>query len=208
MSITLINARGSVRNNLNASNSEINDERIDDLINQAIDFSNIESLLVPVVSEAIAQVEDTYEYSLSTGETANMRYITAIAFESETTGLFAEWADRTIWSIRPAATPASTPYLYFDRGRWFPEDAKYFRVEGLKPHARVSDPEDVIYLPESYIIWKATAFGHGILMSTVNSPRARWHEARMPVAEQLAELARMGSKHLRIPSYARLIPGR
>jgi len=208
MSITVLQARNSIRVNLATTANELNDEKIDDLINQAIDFSNIDQLLVPVTSEGIVQAEDTYEYALSTGETANMRYIVAIAYESEVTGLFTEWADRSVWSIRPAATPASTPYLYFQRSHWQVEDGKYFRIEGLKPHARVTDPDDVIYLPESYVIWKATEFGHGILSSIVNSPRGQWHLSRVPAAASYSELARIGAKHFQIPAIARRIPGR
>lgn len=204
MAITLGQAVRSVRANLNEPAQVITDERIIDFINEAIDFSATENLYIPVVDDTLDQLADDYEYPLTGGELANIKYIYNIALESEVAGLFDQSVERGLYWIHAA----TIPILNFTRYAWSPTATRGLRIYGGKPQARVTDVDTTIYLPMSYIIWKATSFAHGVLAGTPNSTRGRWHESRVNASEVYAEAARVGAKEFHLPSKIMWIPGR
>ncbi len=204
MSITYTQVAKSVRANCRVSEAELHPEELNEFINQAIDFASSENLLLPIYSEVLLAADGTYEYALSSGELLNMKYIYGIWESTQNDGNFDYLLPANFWKIESGATP----YIRFDRFAWMPVDSTTLRVVGAKPQPRVTDPDDIIYLPAAYVIWKATAIAHLALGSNTNSAKSRWHDSRVGPSEQYCEIARIGAKEFHMPMNARVVLGR
>lgn len=199
--LTLADVRRRVKSNLAG---EMGDEDIDTEINMAIEFAETDGLYIPVADESLSQADDTYEYNLTGGELGNIKYIRDIFLESSDSGLFYDVPlGKAYWTIEEAGTP----FLRFSKA-WTPEDAKLFRIKGYKPQAVVDEDTDEIELPAAYIVWKSLAFCHGVLSSGAASSRAAWHERRIALTEQYAEVARYSANEHKVGPHSRLVKGR
>lgn len=205
MALTGLQVMQSVRNALRANSGLLPDVELLDLVNQALDWGAIDGLYLPVSVESLAQADDTYEYALSSGDLALVHYIYDIYEETEVASLFYKQPIPQIyWSVEAAATP----YLLFERSYWTPSGSVDFRILGGKPQARITDPDDTIYLPGAYVVQKAASLGHMLLSSTGSAQQSRWHESQISICDILTERARASARQFRLPTHYKTVPGR
>lgn len=205
MPLTAIAIADSVRVNVQATESQLSPENMLNFVNQAIDMGKVDNLYQIVSDETLTELADTYEYALTGGVLAELKYIYSIhEQDDDDTAIFRLLIPRNYWTLRYA----SVPQIYFyDHLGWSPVADKVLRITGGKTMARISDPDDTVYLPEAYVIWRATAFAHSALAAGAG-PRAQWHERQIPIANQWAEVARIGATEYRVPPQSYLVPNR
>jgi hypothetical protein len=208
MPITYAEVLEFIRTNTKASTSEFRDEDIKVCINQAIDSAVSDNLYVPIVDESLEFLEDTWEYPLAGSPTPtnldSLSYIYNLYLESDVSGVFLEPINEVIYSVQNA----TVPFLLFDRYAYQGIVGRKIRIVGSKVHARVTDPDDTVYLPSTWVTWRATSIAHGILSGSQNNSRAQWHERRVQYAEAMVEAARLGAKQFYLPTRYKLVPTR
>lgn len=208
MPLTLGQVRNSVRTNTKSNEGQLPNPIIDDLINQAIDLAKGEDLLRLVADETLEQLDDTYEYGLTGGVLDDMLAVLHVYEEKSSTDNEYYYAQVPVSLYR--LEYGDPPFIHLLDAGWSPEGDKHFRVEGYVPQGRVvaGDDDAVIYLPDGYIVQRASALAHGWLSSGASSQLASWHAGRVQVCEAYAETARINAHEYKIRSGTRRIPGR
>lgn len=206
MSLTLGEIRNRVRRGLSATVSQYGDEDIDADINEAISGAKADRLFIRVQDETLEQTADQYEYPLTGVDVLDyVVFVTDLYPESIETGIFeSEPLSKMLWTIEGA----TIPYISFPTYNWYPDNGKKIRLIGMKEQPQVNTDDDVVYLPESYIVNKARAFGHNNLSSGAGGGRSSWHGQQVAIREQYAELARMSAFEYKIPPNSRIVTGR